>query len=97
MRGLARQSSGHPFRALRRVLFRQPSRNAELWRAIGTGFGFALIGLGILAVAVATAGVVPPATHPGDGAPVATQTMHDHGLEIYQGPAEGLPGAVPVP
>jgi hypothetical protein len=81
---------------MRKAFFRPRSSNATLWRAIGTGFGFALIGLAILAMAVATASV-PPAAHPGGTAPVATQSVQDHRLEIYQGPTEGLTGAVPVP
>jgi hypothetical protein len=68
-----------------------------LWRAIGTGLGFGLIGLAMMALAVGAASVAPPAVHSDGDAPVLAHATPKHRLEIYQDPAEALGAALPVP
>lgn len=68
-----------------------------LWRAIGTGLGFALIGLAMMVLAIGAVGIVPATPGPHDGAPVAAHALPTHRLEIYQDPAEAFGGAMPVP
>jgi hypothetical protein len=68
-----------------------------LWREIGIGLGFGLIGLAMMALAIGAAGVAPPAAHSDGAAPVVVHATANHRLEIYQDPAELLGAALPVP
>lgn len=68
-----------------------------LWRAISLGFGFALIGLTMMVLAIGAAGVAPVSPHPGSDAPVAAHATPAHRLEIYQDPAEAFGAALPAP
>jgi|ERR1700721_2932607 hypothetical protein len=93
-RDLAWQSG----RAWFRPTFRWSSCNATLWRAIGTGLGFALIGLVMMVLAIGAAGVASPASGSRDDAPVAgPRAVGSHHLEAYRNPAEALTEAMPVP
>jgi hypothetical protein len=73
------------------------SGGAALWRAIGLGLGFALIGMAMMVGVIGAAGVASHGPQPRVAAPVAALTAPGHRLEIYQDPAEALTGALPVP
>ena len=68
-----------------------------LWRAIGFGLGFALIGLTMMVLAIGAASIAPVSPHPTDDAPVAAHALPTHRLEIYQDPAEAFGAALPAP
>jgi hypothetical protein len=80
-----------------RAAHRFPTGGAALWRAIGLGLAFALIGMGMMIGAIGAAGVAAPVVGPRDVVSVVAPTTTGHRLEIYQDPAEALTGALPVP
>ena len=67
-----------------------------MWRAIGTGLGFALIGLAMMVLAIGAAGVVPPAQQPGDAWALA-QAMPAQRPEVHHGPGNAFASTMPVP
>lgn len=85
------------FLPTRGAAFRRWSRNVALWRAIGTGLGFAAIGLIIISLAIGAAGVAAPASGARVDAPVAARAIPNYRVEFYQEPPEALTGAMPVP
>jgi hypothetical protein len=99
----------HPARALERQphrpLSRAPQRaasqplscNATLWREIGIGLAFALIGLAMMALAIGAAGVAPPTSAAHGGASAAAQTASHHRPEVYPDPAGPVTEVAPVP
>lgn len=95
--GRAPHSRHAAIRTLRRVLSRRWSSNAALWRAIGTGLGFAMIGLVMMALAISAAGVAPAAPQPRDDALALAQPASVQHPEIYHGAGNPLIGTMPVP
>jgi len=95
--GRAPQSRPAPFRTLRCAASRRWSRNAALWRAIGTGLGFALVGLVMMVLAISAAGVAAPAQQPRGDALALAQPMPTQRPEIYHGPGNPLISTMPVP
>jgi hypothetical protein len=95
--GRAPQTRHAPFHTLRRAASRRWSCNATLWRAIGTGVGFALIGLTMMLLAIGAAGVAPAAQAPrGDGLGLA-QPAQAQRPELYRGPGDPWISTMPVP
>jgi hypothetical protein len=68
-----------------------------LWRAIGIGSVFGLIGLVMMALTIGAAGVAPSAPDATASGPVVTHVAPTHRLEIYQDPTEAFGAALPVP
>ena len=95
--GRAPQLRPAPFRTLRRAASRRWSGNAALWRAIGIGLGFAVIGLVMMVLAMSAAGVAPAAQQLHGDALALAQPMPAQRLEIYRGPGSPLISAMPVP
>jgi hypothetical protein len=106
--GLARLPGQLHFRIPHRAGDRPRSSNATLWRGIGVGLGFALIGLmmvvAIGAIDAAAVVAAPPegvsvASHPiqPEGLPVGTHPVPARSLETFQDPAEAFGWAMPAP
>ena len=96
-RSFARQPRQPSFRMLRQAAGRQWSSNALVWRSIGVGIGFALIGLVMIALAISAASVAPPASVlRADSQLVAHGTPNHHPM-IYPDPTEALGAAMMVP
>ena len=76
---------------------RRRSPDAALWRAMATGFGFALVGLVMMALAIGAAGVAPAAADAQAGAPAIAQTLPGQHLEAYEAHPRTLIGEMPVP
>ena len=72
------------------------SSNAVMWRAIGTGLAFALIGLMMMVFAIGAAGVAP-AADPGRDTLAAAHAAPGHRVAIYQDQADALAVEMPVP
>jgi hypothetical protein len=68
-----------------------------LWRAIGTGLGFAVIGLAMMLLAISAAGVAAPLQQPHGDALALVQPTPAQRLEIYRGPGNPLISTMPVP
>jgi hypothetical protein len=68
-----------------------------LWQAIGTGLGFALIGLAMMVLAISAAGVAPTAQQPDSGALALAQPAPPQHSEISHGPGNFLASTMPVP
>ena len=85
------------FNAIGGAALRHWSRNAVLWRSIGTGLGFAAIGLMMISLTIGAAGVATPPMGARLDAPAAARAIPNHRVEVYQEPPEALTGAMPVP
>ncbi len=95
--GLFRQARYSYLHTARRAAARRWSCSAMLWRAIGAGLGFALIGLVMMVLAIGAAGVAPLATAAWEDTPVLAQPIPNQRPAIYQEPARSLTWAMPVP
>ena len=91
------QSRHAPFDILRRAMSRRLSCNAALWRAIGIGLGFAVIGLAMMALAISAAGVAGSAQPPQDDALALAHSAPASHLEIYRAAGNPLASTMPVP
>lgn len=73
------------------------SCNATMWRAIGAGLGFALIGLFMMVLAIGAAGVAPLASAARADALASAEPIPKLRPMIYQEPAKSFTWAMPVP
>lgn len=95
--GRAPQSRQVPFRAVLRAASRRWSRNAALWRAIGSGLGFALIGLAMIVLAIGAAGVAPPAQQQAADPSALAQAMPAQRAEVHRMSGDSFASMMPVP
>ena len=85
------------FRTLRWGADRHWSSNALMWRSIGVGIGFALMGLVMIALAISAASVAPPASELRADSQVVAHGTPNHHPTMYPDPTEALGGAMMVP
>ena len=93
-RGFARQTRWALFRARRRAVYRRRPFDAEVWRAIFTGLGFALVGMVMVALAIGATGVAQPVAGSHGDARAAAQAAASHRMQLYPDRADTFTGAV---